>query len=153
MSKKGKKKTEKENDLRSRSARALVLLQSGSLSSSSSGSELDSPASLSQFALAAAGGGCFLGFLAALGAGNNNKELLINEQNYLDPKICYKICSNFDHFQTYTAIYCVHSELSREEKSKFEFEEKKFSLLLKREVCRRFCFGNTTFSNKLNIFP
>ena len=30
----------------------------------------------------------------------------------------------FDHFQTYTAIYYGHSELSREEKSKFEFEEK-----------------------------
>ena len=30
----------------------------------------------------------------------------------------------FDHFQTYTAIYCGHSELSRKEKSKFEFEEK-----------------------------
>ena len=42
--------------------------------------------------------------------------------------------SFFDHFQTYTAIYYGHSELSREEKSKFEFEEKKFSLLLKREV-------------------
>ena len=37
----------------------------------------------------------------------------------------------FDHSQTYTAIYYGHSELSREEKSKFEFEEKKFSLLLK----------------------
>ena len=29
--------------------------------------------------------------------------------------------------------------MPREEKSKFEFEEKKFSSLLKREVCRRFC--------------
>jgi hypothetical protein len=48
--------------------------------------------------------------------------------------------------------YCGHSELSREEKSKFEFEEKKFSLLLKREVCRRFCLENATFSNKLKIF-
>ena len=37
----------------------------------------------------------------------------------------------FDHFQTYTAIYYGHSELSRKAKSKFEFEEKKFSLLLK----------------------
>ena len=42
----------------------------------------------------------------------------------------------FDHFQTYTANYYRHSELSREEKSKFEFEEKKFSLLIKMEVCR-----------------
>ena len=59
----------------------------------------------------------------------------------------------FDYFQTYTAIYYGHSELSREEKSKFELEEKKFSLLLKREVCRRFCLENATFSNKLNFFP
>ena len=29
-----------------------------------------------------------------------------------------------DHFQTYTAICYGHSELSREEKSKLEFEEK-----------------------------
>ena len=36
-----------------------------------------------------------------------------------------------DHFQTYTAIQYGHSELTREEKSKFEFEEEKFSLLLK----------------------
>ena len=31
----------------------------------------------------------------------------------------------FDHFQTYTTLCYGHSELSREEKSKFEFEEKK----------------------------
>ena len=101
--------------------------------------------------MAAAGGGCFLGFLAALGAGNNNKELLRNEQNYLDPKISYKICSNFDHFQTYTAIYYVHSELSREEKSKFEFEEKKFkfSLLLKVAFSRQKRLQTFLFSNKL----
>ena len=103
--------------------------------------------------MAAAGGGCFLGFLAALGAGNNNKELLRNEQNYLDPKISYKICSNFDHFQTYTAIYCVHSELSREEKSKFEFEEKKFSLLLKVGFSRQKHQQTSLFSNKLIFFP
>ena len=30
--------------------------------------------------------------------------------------------------------------------------KKKFSLLLKREVCRRFCLENATFSNKLNCF-
>ena len=50
-------------------------------------------------------------------------------------------------------IYYGHSELSREEKSKFEIEEKKFSLLLKREVCRRSCLENATFNNKLNFFP
>ena len=38
----------------------------------------------------------------------------------------------FDHFQTYTAIYYGLSELSHEEKSKSEFEEKKFSLFMKR---------------------
>ena len=58
----------------------------------------------------------------------------------------------FYHFQTHTAIYYGHSELSCEEKSKFKFEGKKFSLLLKREVCRRFCLENATFSNKLNFF-
>ena len=58
----------------------------------------------------------------------------------------------FDHFQTYTVIYYGHSELPREEKPKFEFEEKKFSLLLKREVCRHFWLENATFSNKLNFF-
>ena len=58
-----------------------------------------------------------------------------------------------DHFQIYTAIYYGHSKLSHEEKSKFECKEKKFSLLLKREVCRRFCLENATFSNKLNFFP
>ena len=35
----------------------------------------------------------------------------------------------FDHFQTYTASYYGHSELSREEKSKFEFEEKKVQFI------------------------
>ena len=58
----------------------------------------------------------------------------------------------FYPFQTYTAIYYGHSELSREEKSKFDCEEKKFSLLPKREVCRRFCLENATFSNKHNFF-
>ena len=29
--------------------------------------------------------------------------------------------------------------------------KKRFSLLLKREVCRRFCLENATFSNKLNF--
>ena len=50
----------------------------------------------------------------------------------------------FDNFQTYTANYYGHSELSRGEKTKLEFEEKKFSLLLKREVCRHFCLENAT---------
>ena len=54
--------------------------------------------------------------------------------------------------QTNTVVFYGHPELSGEEKSKFEFEEKKFSLLLKREVCRRFCLENATFSNKLNFF-
>ena len=43
--------------------------------------------------------------------------------------------NSFDHFQTYTAIHYGHSELSLEEKSKFEFEEKKFSIVLKMEIC------------------
>ena len=36
--------------------------------------------------------------------------------------------------QTNTAIYYGHPDLPREEKSKFEPEEKKFSLLLKIEI-------------------
>ena len=43
----------------------------------------------------------------------------------------------FYPFQTYTSICYGHSELPREEKSKFECKEKKFSLLLK--VCASFC--------------
>ena len=35
----------------------------------------------------------------------------------------------FDHFQTYTAFYYGHSELSCEEKSKFEFEKKKVQFI------------------------
>ena len=35
----------------------------------------------------------------------------------------------FYPFQTYTAIYYGHSELSGEEKSKFEFEEKKVQFI------------------------
>ena len=58
----------------------------------------------------------------------------------------------FDHFQTYTAIYYGHSELSREEKSKFEFEEKKFSLLLKVAFSRQKRLQTSLFSNKLNFF-
>ena len=58
----------------------------------------------------------------------------------------------FDYFQTYTASNMVSGHLPCVEKSKFELEEKKFSLLLKREVCRRFCLENATFSNELNFF-
>ena len=58
----------------------------------------------------------------------------------------------FDYFQTYTAIYYCQSELSVKELSKFEFEEKKFSLLLKWGVCGRFWLENAAFSNKLNFF-
>jgi hypothetical protein len=43
--------------------------------------------------------------------------------------------------------------LPPKEKAKFEFEEKKFRLLLKRGVCGRFWLENATFSNKLNSFP
>ena len=58
----------------------------------------------------------------------------------------------FDHFQTYTAIYYGHSELSRKEKSKFEFEEKKFSLLLKVAFSRQKRLQTSLFINKLNFF-
>ena len=58
----------------------------------------------------------------------------------------------FDHFQNYTAIYDGHSELFREEKSKFEFEEKKFRLLLKVAFSRQKCLQTFLFSNKLNFF-
>ena len=59
----------------------------------------------------------------------------------------------FDHFQTYTAIYYGHFELSGKEKSKFEFEEKKFSLLLKVAFSRQKRLQTSLFSNKLNFFP
>ena len=42
--------------------------------------------------------------------------------------------------------------MPRKEKLKFEFEEKKFTLLLKREVCGYFWLETATFSNKLNFF-
>ena len=58
----------------------------------------------------------------------------------------------FDHFQNYTAIYYGHSELSLEEKSKFEFEEKKFGLLLKVQFSRQKRLQTSLFSNKLNFF-
>ena len=37
--------------------------------------------------------------------------------------------------QTNTVVIYGHLELSGEEKSKFEFEEKKFSIVLKMEIC------------------
>ena len=43
--------------------------------------------------------------------------------------------------------------MPREEKLKFEFEEKKFTLLLKREVWGYFWLENATFSNKLKFLP
>ena len=58
----------------------------------------------------------------------------------------------FDHFQTYTVIYYGHSELSRKEKSKFEFKEKKFCLLLKVAFPRKKRLQTSLFSNKLNLF-
>ena len=58
----------------------------------------------------------------------------------------------FYPFQTHTGISYGHLELPREEKSKFECEEKKFSLLLKREVCGRFWLEKAPFTNKLNFF-
>ena len=58
----------------------------------------------------------------------------------------------FDHFQTYTASYYGHSELSHGEKSKFEFEENKFSLLLKVAFSRQKRLQTSLFSNKLNFF-
>ena len=57
-----------------------------------------------------------------------------------------------DLFQTNTTISYGHFELPCDEKLNFELEEKKFRLLLKIEVCGRFCLENSTFSNKLNLF-
>ena len=37
--------------------------------------------------------------------------------------------------QTNTVVFYGHPELSGEEKSKFEFEEKKFSIVVKMEIC------------------
>ena len=58
----------------------------------------------------------------------------------------------FDYFQSYTAIYFDHSELSREEKSRFEYEEKNFSLSLKVAFSRQKPLQTSLFSNKLNFF-
>ena len=44
----------------------------------------------------------------------------------------------FDHFQTYSAIYYGHSELSREEKSKIQFEEKKVQFITKKGSLQAF---------------
>ena len=43
--------------------------------------------------------------------------------------------------------------MTREEKSKFEFEEKKFSLLLKREVCGRFWLETQLSVINWTFFP
>ena len=56
-------------------------------------------------------------------------------------------------FQTYRAIYYGHSELPREEKLKFELEEKKLSLLLKVTFSRQKRLQTSLCSNKLNFFP
>ena len=37
--------------------------------------------------------------------------------------------------QTNTVVFYGHPELSGEEKSKFEFEEKKFRIVVKMEIC------------------
>ena len=46
-----------------------------------------------------------------------------------------------------------YPQLPREEKSKFEFEEKKFSLLLKVAFSRQKRLQTSLFSNKLTFFP
>ena len=55
------------------------------------------------------------------------KFLMIN-RNWRISTTPNTIKNFFDYFQTNTAIYYGHCELSREEKSKFEFEEKKGGL-------------------------
>ena len=55
--------------------------------------------------------------------------------------------------QTNTVVFYGHPELSGKEKSKFEFEEKKFSLLLKVAFLRQKRLQTSLFSNKLNFFP
>ena len=54
--------------------------------------------------------------------------------------------------QTNTVVFYGHPELSGEEKSKFEFEEKKFSLLLKVAFSRQKHLQTSLFSKKLNFF-
>ena len=54
--------------------------------------------------------------------------------------------------QTNTVVIYGHPELSGEEKSKFEFEEKKFSIVLKMEVCGFKTQQISIFSTILNFF-
>ena len=54
--------------------------------------------------------------------------------------------------QTNTVVFYGHPELSGEEKSKFEFEEKKFSIVLKMEVCGLKTQQISIFSTILNFF-
>ena len=54
--------------------------------------------------------------------------------------------------QTNTVVFYGHPELSGEEKSKFEFEEKKFSIVLKMEICWVFKPQTSIFSTILNFF-
>ena len=54
--------------------------------------------------------------------------------------------------QTNTVVFYGHLELSGEEKSKFEFEEKKFSIVLKMEVCGLKTQQISIFSTILNFF-
>ena len=53
---------------------------------------------------------------------------------------------------TNTVVFYGHPELSGEEKSKFEFEEKKFSIVLKMEVCGLKTQQISIFSTILNFF-
>ena len=54
--------------------------------------------------------------------------------------------------QTNTVVFYGHPELSGEEKSKFEFEEKKFSIVVKMEICWVFKPQTSIFSTILNFF-
>ena len=54
--------------------------------------------------------------------------------------------------QTNTVVFYGHPELSGEEKSKFEFVEKKFSIVLKMEVCGLKTQQISIFTTILNFF-
>ena len=81
-----------------------------------------------------------------------------SEASLANLQILAKGLTNFFFFNFHNLIFFRKSllylfiKLPREEKSKFECEEKKLSLLLKREVCGGFWLENATFSNKLNFF-
>ena len=85
------------------------------------------------------------GFHLACGMGHINRSWRISKTPNTTKFFFY-------HFETYTASYNGHSELSREEKSKFEFEEKKLCLLLKVAFSRQKRLQTSLFSNKLNFF-